>query len=437
MLLVSLLLIPLALVSCAGAGKQAAPPEKKPSPCDALLSMFHDGQYAYEAVRAMGGAPYSGADVGECLVAVRDIREGDDESWYRAWRAVAGKLDGEGEAFRRAGDRIGARECFFRASGYFRSAEFFLHANPRDPRILETWRKSRDTFLKGAALSDAVIEPVEIPYGNTTLPGYFCLAGCGERKRPLLIINTGFDGTAEELYFSVARAAVERGFHCLIFEGPGQGGVIREQGIFFRPDWENVVTPAVDFVLLRRDVDPGRIALMGISMGGYLAPRAAAFEPRIRACIANGGVYDFFEASISHAPPGLAKMLDDPEAAKKIDKEIYGAMKTNSMIRWVFNDGMWKFGAATPSGYLRKLRDYTLKECVGNIRCPVLVVDSECDTLMPGQSKILYDRLAGPKTWMPFTGEEGAGLHCQAGASVLSNGRILHWLMERFEMLEE
>ena len=110
-------------------------------------------------------------------------------------------------------------------------------------------------------------------------------------------------------------------------------------------------------------------------------------------------------------------------------------MKNNPMVRWSFNDGMWKFGAAIPVDYLKALRPYTLKDCVDDIRCPVLVVDGACDSLMPGQSKILFDRLAGPKTWMPFTADEGAGLHCQAGAAALSNERVLHWLMDRFGML--
>ena len=95
-------------------------------------------------------------------------------------------------------------------------------------------------------------------------------------------MHSGFDGTAEELYYNRAVFAIKRGYHCLLFEGPGQGGVIRELNIPFRPNWETVVTPVVDFALKRKEVDPDAIALMGISFGGYLAPRAVAFEHRIR-----------------------------------------------------------------------------------------------------------------------------------------------------------
>lgn len=76
------------------------------------------------------------------------------------------------------------------------------------------------------------------------------------RPRKTLIVQTGFDGTAEELYFTRAVFALERGYNVLLFEGPGQGGALREQQLYFRPDWENVVTPVVDYLLARKDVDP-------------------------------------------------------------------------------------------------------------------------------------------------------------------------------------
>ena len=90
--------------------------------------------------------------------------------------------------------------------------------------------------------------------------------------RPTLIAHGGFDSTLEELYASAVAPALERGYNCLTFEGPGQGGVIRKQNIPFRYDWEKVVKPVVDYALTRtEEVDPNGIALMGISMGGYLA----------------------------------------------------------------------------------------------------------------------------------------------------------------------
>lgn len=108
-------------------------------------------------------------------------------------------------------------------------------------------------------------------------------------------MHSGFDGTAEELHFSGALAAVERGYTVLTFDGPGQPGPRHREGLVFRPDWENVITPVVDFAESLPDVDNSRIALLGSSMGGVLAPRAAAFEHRLAALVAVDGVYDLGE----------------------------------------------------------------------------------------------------------------------------------------------
>ena len=252
--------------------------------------VFKDVQYSFQTLRALGYAVSGGADVGEVLKTAYAIKEGDDESWYHEWMKTAEQREKAGDDFLARGRKISARQEFFKASNYYRTAEFFLHTNPEDSRIVSAWKKSRDSFLKAAGLSDQPVISIKIPFEGTTLPGYLCLVDNSGEKRPLLIVHSGFDGTAEELYFEVAYFAIRRGYNVLLFEGPGQGGVIRIQKLPFRPNWETVVTPVVDYAIGRKEVDAKRIALMGISFGGYLAPRASAFEKRIQACIANGGV---------------------------------------------------------------------------------------------------------------------------------------------------
>jgi dipeptidyl aminopeptidase/acylaminoacyl peptidase len=117
------------------------------------------------------------------------------------------------------------------------------------------------------------------------------------------------DGYAEECYWGVAAAALERGYNCLAFDGPGQGGVLRQREVPFRPDWEAVVTPVLDFALKRPEVDPERIALMGRSFGGYLAPRAASAEHRLAALVADPGQFDLFEAAMSRVPQEMREAI--------------------------------------------------------------------------------------------------------------------------------
>jgi pimeloyl-ACP methyl ester carboxylesterase len=388
--------------------------------------VFKDAQYSFQTLRALGYAVSGGADVGEVLQTAYAIKEGDDASWYREWLQTAQRCEKAGGEFLARGRKISARQEFFKASNYYRTAEFFLHGSPDDPRIVATWQKSRDCFLKAARLAEQPIVPVKIPFEGTTLPGYLCLVDNSGAKRPLLIVHSGFDGTAEELYFEVAWFALQRGYNVLLFEGPGQGGVIRLQKLPFRPDWETVVTPVVDYALSRPEVDAGNIALMGISFGGYLAPRAVAFEKRIKACIANGGVYDFFLAT--HLPAEEAKALDTEEGAREIDMAIYARMKSDHSLRWSIANGLFTFHARTPSEWLRMTRLYTLKDVAGNISCPMLVVDAEGDRDMPGQAPKLYAALKCPKDYLLFTRDEGAEEHCQMGAILISNARILDWL---------
>ena len=388
--------------------------------------IFKDAQYSFQTLRALGYAVSGGADVGEVLKTAYSINEGDDESWYREWMKTAEQRERAGDDFLARGRRISARQEFLKASNYYRTAEFFLHTNPEDSRIAAVWKKSRDTFLKAARLADQPIIPVKIPFEGTTLPGYLCLVDRSGAKRPLLIVHSGFDGTAEEIYFEAAYSALRRGYNVLLFEGPGQGGVIRVQKLPFRPNWETVVTPVVDYAIRRKEVDAKRIALMGISFGGYLAPRAVAFEKRIKACIANGGVYDFFMAT--RLPPEEEKYLDTQEGAEEIDHAVYSRMKSDHSFRWSIANGLFTFHAQSPSDWLKMTRLYTMEDVASKIACPMLIVDSEGDKDMPGQAPKLFDALKSPKDFMLFTKEEGAEEHCQMGAILISNARILDWL---------
>jgi dienelactone hydrolase len=390
--------------------------------------VFKDPQYSFQLLRTMGYSTTGGADIGECLYTARQIKDGDNASWYNQWYNRAAGLEKMAESFLSEGHTESAREAYFRASNYYRTAEFFLHTTPADPRIVKTWRKSRQCFQKAARLSEKPIKFVRIPFGKTTMPGYLCLVDNSGKKRPLLIVHSGFDGTVEELYFEIASLAVKRGFNCLLFEGPGQGEMIRVQKIPFRPDWENVVSPVVDYALKLPETDPERIGLVGYSFGGYLAPRAVAFEHRIKACVADGGVFDFYANAIKKCPPNITEILGNKQATEGFNKEITGILDTDVDVGWFFGNGMFTFGAKTPAGFLKMLRTYNLRKVADKIKCHVLVVDSDNDQDLPGQAMQLYQALKCPKKYLLFTTQEGAGDHCQMGAVMISNEKILNWL---------
>jgi len=430
---ISFVFILILVLTISTSGCMSQETEKPENKGNQAKLVFQDTAFSFQLLRAIGHTYYGGADIGECLSTARRIEEGNFESWYEEWLKTADRICEIADNCLDDEHTVSAREAYLRASMYYRLAEFFLHENPSDPRILETWGKSHDCFSKAAQLFSPAFEAVEIPYEGTTLPGYLFLVDNSGIPRPTLIVHTGFDGTLEELRFDGAAAAVRRGYNCLAFEGPGQGRVIREQKLCFRPDWEKVVTPVVDYALTRPEVDPGRVALMGISFGGYLAPRAAAYEHRIAACIANGGIYDCFDgvATRYHESPEDLKeyLIQNPT---DFDDMMRERAKSDSMLRWGMQQGMWTFGVDTPHEWLLAWTDYTMKGIADQITCPTLICDSEADTNFPGQAQKLYDALTCPKEYMLFTSEEAAEEHCQVGASALSHQHIFDWLDETF-----
>lgn len=372
-----------------------------------------DPTFWYETLRSFGHIAYGGADFGEVLVTAQRIVEGDYDSWHDEWLATADRVAAEAE-------RLGARDGFLRASNYYRSAEFFLHGNPADPRIDHAYERGVACFLKAIPPH---VSPVEIPYEATTLPGYYYDAGADRT----VVMHNGFDGTAEEMHFFGAQALWERGFNVLTFDGPGQPGPMHRQGLAFRPDWENVVGPVLDFL------NHERVALLGCSMGGVLAPRAAAFEPRIKALVALDGVYDMGAIFTAHfgGDRALATAALTAPDAPEIDEVFEQLMATDAVARWACTHGAWVTGAGTPRGYAAAMLDYHVGDGIAErITCPTLVCAAEGDFAFAGQPEQLYDHLTCPKTFLAFTAEEGADAHCQSGAQRLAMARIAKWLEE-------
>jgi esterase/lipase len=403
-----------------------------------LKLIFNDDGFSFRLLCAIGRTPYGGADIGECLSTAYRIKDGDFESWYDEWLKTARRLEEIGNQSLENGHIISAKEAYLRASNYYTEAEFFLHINPSDDRIIQTYTKAVETFRKASNYFSHGFEAIEVPYfdnsknrnSKTTLPGYLYTVDNKEIQRPILIIVTGFDGIQESLYFSNVLAALSRGYNCLTIEGPGQGRVIRKQKLPFRPDWENVVTPFIDFLLTNKSnvVDIQHIAIMGISMGGYFAPRVAAYDTRISACIANDGVVDFSKSFTQYLPLIMLKALE--EGNKELVNAIIEVITSFSPhATWGYTHGMWVLGAKTPFDLIKKSYSYSLnKEDIHRIKCPTLVLEAEEDMYYKGQAKTLYDELTCQKEYILFTKEEGAEIHCHAASLYLLNQRIFDWL---------
>lgn len=264
--------------------------------------LFDDESFSFETLRTACFAGYGGADLGEVLVTARAIGDGDEASWHREWRATAERVEAAGRRALAGGHRVSAREDLLRASNYYRTSEFYLRDNPFDDTdAKDASQRARATFAAAAELMDTPVEAVAIPYEDTTLPGYLFLVDDSGIPRPTVVFTSGFDSIVEEAYVAVAAAALRRGYNCLAYDGPGQGAALREQRLFFRPDWEHVLTPVIDYAYTRPEIDRDRIALHGYSLGGLLVARAAAFEHRVAAVVADGGLYDYHAVNLARA----------------------------------------------------------------------------------------------------------------------------------------
>lgn len=388
---------------------------------------FKDDSFAFEFVRNLGFTYYGGADIGEMMATSARIKEGDFESWFTEFDKLGRRVLSRADASLAEGHLESARTAYLRASTYFRTAEFYLHGNPDDPRILSEAKASQKAYDQAADLTGPAWERVEILYEGTTLPGYFYKVDTSGKPRPTLIFHGGYDSSLEELFYFGAAAANRRGYNCLTWDGPGQGLPRREQGLPFRYDWEAVVTPAVDYAISRPDVDADNLVLMGMSLGGYFAARAAAFEHRFKAAIFYGGVYSFYETFQKSLPPEALSALGSGDT-EKAEAIIRAGMEKNSGLRWSITQGVWSLASPSISAMIEEGKKYTLEGIIGQIKCPCLVMEAEGDMFFKGQPQQVYDGLRSPKTLIKFDAEDGAENHCQSGALAYKDEVVFNWI---------
>jgi dienelactone hydrolase len=397
------------------------------------MQLFPDALHQEFATWALGFAPFGGADVGEVVAIAARVRPGDDDSFFEEWsKAAAIHLDAATSAESR-GRRHTAHAEGLQAACLYGVAMHVVYGAPVDPRMQSAFAEQSRAFELAMRTRPSPAEPLAIPSEDGSLPAYFVPASgvpAGAR-RPLVIATNGYDATMPDMYLAMAVSATARGFHCLLFDGPGQGAMLVERGIPLRPDWESVVTPVVDAALDRSDVDPQGIVLQGWSLGGYLALRAASGETRLAALIADPG-----GLGMKSGLPEIGKMLGLSAAATAELPEISDADADKAMrtiaadrsLEWsVGKRGFWVGGVGSFAELLRSFATYTLEGRFDAIRCPTLLTRAEGDPLS-AQSDVLAKKLACPTTVIEFTSAEGAGDHCELLNRSLANRRIYDWL---------
>ena len=382
------------------------------------------GGFVYEWLRGLGQMETGGALLGECLSAANAIHDGDFASWIRVWKNLANNLTEQANRAQKNQRLVTARELFLRASNYYRMAAFY--ASPEKPEHKSLFEASRLSFHQSISCG-LPAEAIEIPFEGHKLPGYLVRSRFSDS--PTLIAHGGFDSTAEELYHWIGVHAATRGWNCLIFEGPGQWGpVFDNPPLLMRADWEVPVKAVVDYASTRSEIDSRNLALIGYSLGGYLAPRAAAMEPRIKACIASPIAVDI-GAAFRTAWPRIVQDLPD----RIFDRLMEGMAKMNVSSRWAIQHARWAMGVKRPHDFFKAWEPYTLCGLEDRLNLPLLVVFGEADLANMPTSLILetidfISQLKSTREIHAFSRETGGAPHCQVDSFSAAAATAIDWL---------
>jgi dienelactone hydrolase len=405
----------------------SAEPEPHVDPKPATSYFFNDRTFETIFLTSLGRAYHSGANPGKVLYLTRQVKDGDFESAFVAFKRAGDEARAQAEESLAGGHRESARQAYLWAQNFYDSATYFVDGSADPSRFLPTWEALYDCWLKSLPSFDPPIEPVSIPYEGTALRGFYFRGKSKAARRPLLILVNGSDGSLLDMWLWGGAGGTARGYDCLTFDGPGQGYALWKQKLYFRPDWENVIRPVVDFALSRGDVDAKRIAIQGISQGGYWVPRAIAFEKRIAAAIADPGVVDVSTSWTATLPPPLFGLL---KAGRKTEFDSYLEKGMSPANRATLSFRTRPFGFTSYFDTYKAVLDYNLRGVAEKIQCPLLITAPVNEIYWPGQSKQLYEMVRSTKKLVEFTEADGADLHCEPKGTGIRDLRVFDWLDE-------
>jgi len=357
----------------------------------------------------LGGAI---SEVDEACRSLKEVSGRNDkiaqEKWLESWKKVAERVESQALAHEQAGQYLSAGRKYLRAAVYYFMADRMMPSS--DPRKVHAYRQGLEAFKKGVQFRKEPVEWVEIPFQGKSLPALFVKAPVPGRT-PCMVHFDGFDVMKEFIFLYGSEEYRKRGISLLIVDHPGVGEALRLRNICSGPDTEVPAAACVDYLETRPDVDRNRIGIMAMSLGGYYAPRAAAFEKRFKCCVAWGGMWDFGE---------------------RIAWRMAGKGGGTSVPDWA-NQLMWVFGKQTLEEAVAVSKQLTLEGVADKITCPLLIVHGENDRQVPlwHAQKTFEAAVNSPKKKLKvFSLAEGGAEHCQTDDRVKAVDYMADWIAE-------
>ncbi len=309
------------------------------------------------------------------------------EDWPRAWAERGGAHEAWARECLAKGYRLTAGEALVRASLCYHFGQIIAFHDPAAKADLQ--RRKVEAFREAGPLLRPPVERLQVPWRNLALPGYLRLPA-GARPSPCVVLIPGLDATKEDFH-SLTDLCLRRGLGTFAFDGPGQGEVRPQSPLV--DGYEGSILTVFNALAARPEIDGQRIALLGRSLGGHYALRAAAAEQRVAAAVVFGGFHDL--AHWDEIPP---------------------------LTREGFRQAT---GAATEEEARRRLANVTLEGCLGYIRCPVLVVHGKRDAIIPWHqaARIAEEIPAGATFWL-----DEDGVHCCHNHAARYRPAMADWL---------
>lgn len=331
------------------------------------------------------------------------------QAFRKTWEQMADKLCSLAEEDEAQGRLLSAGEKYNRAAIYYMTCER-LQAHGAQGR-LELYQRFLSTFQRGITLSHENCERVEISYEGKVLSGLYVRAEGMSGPAPVLVQINGLDST-KELKYRVGLPAwlAKRGVASLVIDQPGTGEAIRLHEMKARYDSEHWASCIVDWLETRDDIDPRRIGLEGVSLGGYYCPRAVAFEPRFACGVVWGANHDWREVQ-----------------KRRLEKEgSFPVPHYWEHVRWVW-------GGKDIEEFMQIAENVHLDGILGRIKVPFLVTHGEKDSQIPLKwAHRTYEQLINsPKRELKiFTEREGGVQHSSFDNSINAGHYIADWVAE-------
>ncbi len=277
---------------------------------------------------------------------------------------------------------------------------------------------------------DTPVETIAIPFEGQALPGYFFRPTFNMQKRKTLIMIGGGETCAEQLYFWAGAPGIRRGCNVLCVDLPGQGDT-PFSGLYFRHDYERPMKVVVDYLPTRPEVDADPLGIYGVSGGGYMVIRSVVFDKRIKACVANAAITDFYRLATIEIPPMLLK------APAPVGDALLKLSRLRSPLPVIAAEKFcWQAGVTRLSDALEKIgRKANIDGRISDITPPTLCLSGtgESEEQIRQMNEFYAAINASHKDKRPFTLDEGAEAHCQVNNYALMQAVVFDWLDEVFQ----